>query len=147
MWIDYAIYLTTGLVLLAVIGLIVVLARNRAGRGTVIGLVVVLVVGLLGTFLARPERFRTPGDELLIVEVDGALQTEVALIGSCLSIFRRVGPLSFIVGNDLFPGDTWDRGPFSGCDDVGNSGAVKLPASVESGEWMLCDSSTCHPLR
>ncbi len=76
MWVDYTIYLTTGLVLLAGIALIVVVARKRAGAGIVIALVLILVVGLVGTVLVRPERFRDPGQELLIVEVDGSYQTE-----------------------------------------------------------------------
>ena len=76
MWVDYTIYLTTGLVLLAGIALIVVVARKRAGAGVVIALVLILVVGLVGMVLVRPERFREPGQELLIVEVDGSYQTE-----------------------------------------------------------------------
>ena len=146
MWVDYTIYLTTGLVLLAGIALIVVMARQRAGAGIVIALVLILVVGLAGMVLVRPERFRAPGHELLIVEADGRPQTEVALIGRCLSVFRQLGPLSFIVGNDLFPGDAWDRGPFTDCEASSHSGAIHLPVSVRSGAWMLCDSSTCHPL-
>jgi len=60
-WVDYTIYLTTGLVLLAGIALIVVVARKRAGAGIVITLVLILVVGLVGTVLLRPERFRGQG--------------------------------------------------------------------------------------
>jgi hypothetical protein len=148
-WVDYTLYLTTGLVLLAGISLIVVVARKRTGAGWVIALVLVLVVGLAGMVLVRPERFREAGEELLIVEVDGSYQTEevAATIGLCLSLFRQVGPLSFIVGNDLAPGETWDRGPFNACEAVGIMDAeINLPDSVRSGEWMLCDSSTCFPL-
>ena len=149
MWVDYTIYLTTGLVLLAGVALIVVLARKRAGIGVVIALVLILVVGLAGMFLVRPERFRAPGEELLIVEVDGSYQTEevAATIGLCLLLIRQIGPLSFIVGNDLLPGENWDRGPFNGCEGVGHLNAeINLPDSVRSGEWMVCDTSTCLPL-
>jgi len=148
-WVDYTIYLTTGLVLLAGIALIVVVARTRTRAGIVIALVSILVVGLVGIVLVRPDRFREPGEELLIVEVDGSYQTEEveAVIGLCLSLFRQVGPLSFIVGNDLLPGENWGRGPFSGCEAVGIMDAeINLPDSVRSGEWMLCDTSTCFPL-
>ena len=110
-------------------------------------LVVLIVVGTPATILVRPERFREPGEDLLIVEVDGSLQTEVAMIGFCLSVFRRIGPVSFIVGNDLFPGDAWNRRPFNGCEAVGLMDAViNLPASVRSGDWMLCDYVSCHRL-
>jgi hypothetical protein len=148
-WVDYTIYLTTGLVLLAGIALIVVVARKRAGAGIVIGPVLILVVGLVGTVFVRPERFRDPGQELLIVEVDGSYQTEevAATVGLCLSLFRQIGPLSFIVGNDLAPGENWDHGPFNGCEGVGFVDAeINLPDSVGSGEWMLCDDSTCFQL-
>ena len=149
MWVDYTIYLTTGLVLLAAIALILAVARKRAGAGIVITLVVLLAVGLVGTVLLRPERFREPGQELLIVEVDGSYQTEEveALIGLCLSLFRQIGPLSFIVGNDVAPGDDWERGPSNSCEAVGLMDAeINLPDSVRSGEWMLCDHNTCFPL-
>jgi hypothetical protein len=148
-WVDYTIYLTTGLVLLAGIALIVVVARKRAGAGTVITLVLILVVGLVGMVLVRPERFREPGQELLIVERDGSYQTEDlgAMIGLCLSLFRQIGPLSFIVGNDVVPGDDWERGPSNSCEAVGLLDAeINLPDSVRSGEWMLCDHNTCFPL-
>jgi hypothetical protein len=148
-WVDYTIYLTTGLVLLAGIALIVVVARKRAGAGIIIALVLILVVGLVGMVLVHPERFREPGDELVIVDVDGSYQTEevAATIGLCLSLFRQVGPLSFIVGNDLVPGETWEHGPFNTCEAVGIMDAViNLPEAVRSGEWVLCDHSTCFPL-
>jgi hypothetical protein len=61
-------------------------------------------------------------------------------------LFRRLGPLSFITGNDYFPGDQWNLGPFAGCDDAGNGGLVSLPSAVRNGEWILCDPSTCYPL-
>jgi NhaP-type Na+/H+ or K+/H+ antiporter len=80
-WVDYALFLTTGLVLLAATVLIVVVVRKRARAGLVIALLLLLVVGLLGIVLVRPERFREPGEELLIVEVDDSLQTDVAMIG------------------------------------------------------------------
>ena len=146
MWVDYAIYVTTGLVLLAGIALIVVLARNRARPWAVFTLVALVLVGLVATVVVRPERFREMGEDLVVVDVGGALQTEVDLIGFCLSVFSQVGPLSFIVGNDLFPGDAWDRGPYTGCDASGHSGAIHLPDSVRSGGWMLCDYVSCHQL-
>ena len=149
MWVDYTIYLTTGLVLLAAIALILVVARKRAGAGFVIALVLVLVVGLVGTVLLRPERFREPGQVLLIVEVDGSYQTEEveAMTGLCLSLFRQIGPLSFIMDNDVVPGENWDRGPFNGCEAVGIMDAeINLPDAVRSNEWILCDHSTCFPL-
>ena len=144
MWVDYALYLTTGLVLLAAIVLIVVVVRKRARAGLVIALLLLLVVGLLGIALVRPERFREPGEELLIVEVDGSLQTDVAMIGQCLSLFRKIGPLSFIVANDVVPGEDWERRPFNGCEGVGLLGAhIYLPESVRSG---CGDFATCFPL-
>lgn len=147
MWVDYAIYVTTGLVLLAGIALIVVVVRNRAGAGVVIGLVALLLIGVVATALVRPEQFRESGDELQIVEVDGAFQTEVALVGQCLSLFRRLGPLSYITGNDLFPGGDWDRKPSNNCEAVGFMDAdIYLPASVQTGEWMLCDHPFCRRL-
>ncbi|HYJ25111.1 MAG TPA: hypothetical protein VE027_08925 [Acidimicrobiia bacterium] len=149
MWVDYTIYLTTGLVLLAGIALIVVVARKRAGVGTVITLVLILVVGLVGMVLVRPERGREPGQELLIVERDGSHQTEEVegLIGQCLSLFRQIGPLWLIVGNDVVPGDDWERGPSNSCESVGLMDAeINLPDSVRSGEWMLCDHNTCFAL-
>ena len=45
--------------LLAGIALIVVVARKRAGAGIVIALVLILVVGLVGMVLVRPERFES----------------------------------------------------------------------------------------
>jgi len=88
-WVDYAIYVTTGLGVLAVIALIVVLARKRAGAGVVITLFALVLVGVVATVFVRPERFREMGEDLVVVEVGGALQTEVDLIGFCLSIFRQ----------------------------------------------------------
>ena len=146
MWVGYAIYVTTGLVLISVIALIVVLARKRAGAGVVITLLALVLVGVVATVFVFPERFREMGEDLVVVEVGGALQTDVDLTGFCLSIFRQVGPLSFITGNDLFPGDDWDRGPYSECEASGHSGAINLPDSVRSGEWMLCDYATCYRL-
>ena len=149
MWVDYTIYLTTGLVLLAGIALIVVLSRKRGGAGVVIALVLILVVGVVGMVVVRPERFRDPGQELLIVEVDGSYQTEEveAVIGQCLSLFRQIGPLSFNVGNEVFPGGDWERGPLNSCEAVGIMDAeINLPDSVRSGEWMVCDHNTCFPL-
>jgi hypothetical protein len=145
-WVDYVIYLTTGLVLLAGIGLFVIVIRNRGGSGVSITLVVLLVIGLVATPLVRPERFRDTGEDLVVVQGDGTAQTRVDQIGGCLSVFRQLGPLSFIVGNDLFPGDDWDRGPSSDCEASGHSGMLNLPNSVGSGGWMLCDHSTCYPL-
>jgi hypothetical protein len=57
-----------------------------------------------------------------------------------------VSYLTFIVGNDLFPGDEWNRGPFAGCDASGHSGSINLPGSVRAGNWMLCDYAKCHRL-
>lgn len=104
------------------------------------------VLGLVATPLVRPERFRDTVEALVVTEVAGQPQTEVEIIGLCLSIFRQIGPLSFIVRNDLFPGDAWDRGPYSGCELSGHSGTISLPDSVRSGDWMLCDYFTCHEL-
>jgi hypothetical protein len=148
-WVDYVTYLTTGLVLLAGIGLVLVMIRDRARAWAMIALAAVILVGVVATVFVRPERFREPGEDLQIVEVEGSHQTEevAATISSCLSLFRRVGPLSFIVGNDLLPGENWDRGPFNGCEEVGHLNAkINLPDTVRSGEWMLCDTSTCFPL-
>jgi hypothetical protein len=146
-WIDYAIYLTTGVVLASLVGLVVVLARGRGTGSTRLVCVGLLVIGLVGTVLVRPERFRETGEELAIVEVDGRFRTDVAgIIGLCLSVFRQVGPLSFIVGNDLFPGGEWDRGPTNGCEASGHTGSIDLPDSVRTGQWMLCDYVTCHDL-
>lgn len=61
-------------------------------------------------------------------------------------MFRLIGSLSFIVGNDLFPGEDWNRGPTNACDASGDSGTINLPDSVRSGPWMLCDYVTCFPL-
>ena len=109
-------------------------------------LIALILVGVVATALARPERFRQSGVDLAVVEVDGALQTKVAQFGLCLSLYRQIGPLSYIVGNDLFPGDGWDRGPFDGCEAVGLIGSVKLPPSVLAGDWMFCGQSFCHQL-
>jgi hypothetical protein len=106
-----------------------------------------LVVGLVGTALVRPERFRETGEELTLVQVDGRFQADVAdIIGLCLSVFRQIGPLSFIMGNDLFPGEDWDRGPTNGCEASGHTGTIGLPDSVRSGDWILCDYARCHEL-
>ena len=150
MWVDYTIYLTTGLVLLAGIALIVVVARKRARAGVVIALVVILVVGLVGTVLVRPERFRDPGQELLIVEVDGSYQTEeVSTRSACVSRFsvRSVRSRSSWATTSSLA-IAWDRGPFTGCEAVGviRDAAINLPDSVRTGEWMVCDYSTCFPL-
>jgi hypothetical protein len=113
----------------------------------VITLVVLLIFGLVAMALVRPERFREMGEDVMVVELDGSHQTEAGLIGSCLSVFRRIGPLSLIVANDVLPGDDWDRGPFNGCEAVGHLDAdIHLPESVGSGDWMLCDAFTCHQL-
>ena len=146
MWIDYAIYLTTGLALLSVVGLAVVVVRNRASVPTRVVLMVLLAVGLIGTVLVRPEGFRETGEPLSVSETAGSLYTEVNQIGTCLSVFRRIGPLSFIMGTALFPDQNWDRAPYTGCDASGLSGTVDLPDSVRTGDWMLCDYATCHPL-
>lgn len=146
MWIDYAIYLTTGVVLASRFVVIYVLARRSSSTALRLVLVVLAVVGSIATFLVRPERFREMGESLVIAEVDGRPRTEVELIGLCLSIFRKVGPLSFIVENDLFPGDNWDRGPVRACEASGHSGKIYLPESVRSGNWILCDYAGCHPL-
>ena len=146
MWIDYAIYLTTGVVLVSLVGLVAVLARGRGIRSRLV-FVGLLVIGLVGIPLSRPDRFREAGEELAIVQVDGGLQTDVAdIIGLCLSVFRKIGPLSFIVGNDLFPGGHWDRGPTNGCEASGHTGTIDLPDSVRTGDWMLFDYARCHPL-
>jgi hypothetical protein len=55
-WVDYAVYLTTGLVLVAAIALIVVLVRNRARPWVVITLIALVFVGLAGMVLVGPER-------------------------------------------------------------------------------------------
>jgi hypothetical protein len=86
------------------------------------------------------------GEDLVVPEENGRLKTEIELIGSCLSVFGRIGPVSFIVGNDLFPGDAWNRGPYTGCDASGHSGVIYLPVSVRSGMWMLCGYVSCHRL-
>ena len=147
MWIDYAIYPTTGVALVSLIGLVVVLARGRGTRLTRLVFVGLLVVGLVTTPLSRPERFRETGEDLAIVQVDGRFQADVAdIIGLCLSVFRQIGPLSFIVGNDLFPGTDWDRGPTNGCEASGHTGTIDLPDSVRTGDWILCDYARCHEL-
>ena len=140
MWVDYAVYLTTGLVLVAAIVLIVVVVRNRARPWVVITLIALVFVGLAGLVLVGPERSREMGEDLVVAEENGRLQTEVELIGSCLSVFRRIGPVSFIVGNDLFPGDTWNRGPYTGCDASGHSG--DLSPRFRSGPVCGCCATT-----
>ena len=145
-WVDYAIYLTSGVVVLSTLALIFVLAR-RSGTNTLrLVLVGLVVVGVAATLWTRPERFREMGDDMTFAVVDGRLQTEELTIGLCLSIFRRVGPLSFIVGNDLFPGEDWDIGPPDACEASGHIGAISLPDSVRSGSWVLCDYATCQRL-
>ena len=146
MWIDYAIYLTTGVVLLSLVGLVVVLARRRGTRSTRLVFVGLLVVGLIGTLLSRPERFRETGEPLTVIETDASLHTEVDQIGTCLSVFRKIGRLSFIMGTALFPDQNWDRAPYTVCETSGFSGTIDLPDSVRSGDWMLCDYATCHEL-
>jgi hypothetical protein len=127
MWLDYGLFLSTGLVLVAVIALIVILIRNRTGLGPNFCSLACLR-SAFATPLLRPERFREPGEDLVVTEGGAGPQTEVAdLIGLCLSVFRQVGPLSFIVGNDLFPGEDWDRGPTNACDASGHRGTVNLP--------------------
>lgn len=147
MWLDYGLYLSTSLVLIAVIALIVIAIRNRAGLRTQLLFVALLLIGLVATPLLRPERFRERGEDLVVTEGRDGPQTEVTdIIGLCLSVFRRLGPLSFIVGNDLFPGEDWDRGPTNACDASGHRGTVDLPDAVRSGDWMLCDHATCRQL-
>ncbi len=148
MWIDYAIYLTTAVVLLSVAGLVLILAT---GWGTWVSTVVTvgfLLAGLAGTFLLRPENFRSEiGSELTVLEVGDNLEAHVDSIGLCLSVFRRVGPLSFNMGNDLYPGDDWDRQPMSSCELMEIlDGTITLPDSVRSGDWMLCDYSACYAI-
>ena len=60
--------------------------RNQAKATTRIILLGLLAVGLVVTPLVRPERFRKAGEELIVSQVDGQLETEVELIGLCLSI-------------------------------------------------------------
>jgi hypothetical protein len=145
--VDSAICLTTGVVLISAVGLVVILVNGWGTWVSRVVLIALLLAGAVGTYLARPENFRAEtGPTLPIVEVGGAPEVEVDLIGSCLSLFRRVGPLSFIVGRDFFPGGSWDRGPVSFCELMGQGGSINLPDSVRSGEWMLCDYATCYPL-
>ena len=146
MWLDYGLFVSTGLVLIALVLLIVLLIRNRASRGSQLFFVALLLIGLVATALLRPERFRERGEDLVLTEGDAGPQTEVELIGTCLSVFRQIGPLSFIMGTAIFPDESWDRGPYSGCDAAGLSGDIDLPEAVRSGEWMLCDYATCHQL-
>jgi hypothetical protein len=145
-WIDYAIYLTTGVVLVSLVSLVVFLARGRLARSTWVVLSMLLVIGLIGTVLVRPERFRVTGELLTVIDSDGSLRTEVDQVGTCLSVFRRFGPLSFIMGTALIPDQHWDRAPYSVCETSGFSGTIDLPDSVRTGEWILCDYATCHPL-
>jgi hypothetical protein len=146
MWLDYVLYLSTGLVLIAVVALIVILIRNRAGLGIQLIFVALLLIGLVAASLLRPELFRERNEDLVVTEGEAGPQTEVELIGFCLSIFRQIGPLSFIMGNDFFPGGDWSQGPVNGCDASGHAGVVNLPDTVRSGDWMLCDYANCHQL-
>ncbi len=146
MWLDYGLFLSTGLVLVAVVALIVILIRNRAGRGLQLIFIALLLIGLVATPLLRPERFRGRGEALVVTTGAVGPQTEVEQIGTCLSGFRQIGPLSFIMGTAILPAQGWDRGPYSGCDAAPVSGVINLPESVRSGEWMLCDYATCHEL-
>jgi hypothetical protein len=147
LWTDYAIYLTTGAVVLAGVGLAYVIAWGRGGWiASVVSVSLILVAGV-GTYLVRPENSRmSTGSSLVVVDTDRGLEADVEWIGLCLSFFRRVGPLSYITGSDLFPGGNWDRRPVSSCDAMGVSGSVRLPDSVRSGNWMLCDYSKCYQL-
>ena len=36
-------------------------------------------------------------------------------VGDCLTLYRSVGPVSFAVMHDHYPGDTWDRRPEPAC--------------------------------
>ena len=92
MWVDYAVYLTTGLVLVAAIVLIVVVVRNRARSLVVITLIALVFVGLAGLVLVGPERSREMGEDLVVAEENGRLQTEVELIGSASPSSAGSGP-------------------------------------------------------
>ncbi len=146
MWLDYALFLSTGLVLLAVVAVIVSLTRESAGRGSRIVLVALLLIGLVATALLRPEQFRERGEDLVVTATPDGPTTEVDQIGTCLSLFRRIGPLSYIAGTAFLPDESWDRGPYSGCDAAAFSGVLRPPETVRSGEWMPCDYATCHEL-
>ncbi len=146
MWLDYGLWVSTLLVLVALIALIVIMIRNRAGRGLHLLFVALLLIGLVATPLLRPERFRDLGEDLVVTEGAGGPRTEVEQIGLCLSVYREIGPFSFIMGHSLFPGGDWTRGPVEFCEAVGMGGVISLPESVRSGEWMLCDYATCHQL-
>lgn len=145
MWFDYGIYVSTGLVLIAGLTLIVMMIRNRGGRGARLVLIALLLIGLAATPLLRPELLRERG-EVLIVTESPRPTTHVEMIGTCLSVFRKIGPLSFVMGTALLPDESWDRGPYNGCDASAFSGVINLPVTVRSGRWMLCDYATCHEL-
>jgi uncharacterized membrane protein YqjE len=72
-WTDYAIYVSTLLILLSLVGLIVVAIRNRARVVAQVVLLALLVVGLAATPLVFPERLRETGEPLNVVEVEGVL--------------------------------------------------------------------------
>lgn len=108
--------------------------------------IALLLIGLVATALLRPEFVRERGEDLVVSVGAGGPTTEVEQIGTCLSVYRKIGPLSFIMGTALLPAEGWDRGPYNGCDASGHSGVINLPRSVRPGSWMLCDYATCHVL-
>lgn len=61
MWIDDAIYLTTGVVLLSLVALVVVLVRNRGTLAPQLVLVGLLVIGPVGTSGRTEETQRDRG--------------------------------------------------------------------------------------
>ena len=146
MWIDYWIYLSGAISLLGVIGLGAAIGWGKGGRRIRLVLVLLVVTFGIVSYAVRPENFRSLEPGVLVAEIKGGFVTQVGWVGQCLSLYRTVGPVSFIVGSDLFPGGTWDRRPVSSCEAMGVNGPISLPDEVRDGRWMLCDYSHCYPL-
>ncbi len=84
----------------------------------------------------------------VVVDMDAADPPSARVdVGSCLGLYRIVGPLWFAVGHDDYPGDTWDDSPKEFCElSVNLGGVVSLPTKVTNGGYGICSWRSCFEL-
>ncbi len=143
--IEYTNYYFVGLALVSLIVLaVLVVTRTRTKWG--IGLALLGLIGGVTMALQTDPRDIREQNEPLVVDQTGSPTVELEQIGSCLSIYRQIGPFAFNRGNDQFPGDGWEMQQPEACNLRGNVGTVNLPNSVQGDGWVLCDWDSCWPL-
>ncbi len=143
--IEYTNYFFAGLALVSLV-VLAVLAVTRTRTTWGIGIALLgLIVGVTSALQTDPRNMREQNQPLVMAQTDSP-SVDLELIGSCLSIYRLVGPFAFNRGNDQFPGDTWAMQPPEVCNARGNMGTVNLPDSVKGDGWVLCDWDSCWPL-